>query len=60
MTELKIVLQPDEFAALEAGRKQHGRIYTAEMFARLLIRDELIRMGLLGLPRENRSKGARR
>lgn len=60
MNSITITLQPDEFGAFEKARNQHGRFYSSETFARLLIRDELIRMGVLGMPAGNRSRGARR
>jgi hypothetical protein len=56
--KIEIELNPEEAAAFEAFRQGHGRLYTEPTAARLLVRDELTRMGLLPLPRQNRSRWA--
>jgi hypothetical protein len=54
-------LAPDEAAALEQFRRAHRQgALSSESAARLLIRDELIRMGILKLPGDNRARGAKR
>jgi hypothetical protein len=61
VNSITVTLQPDEIGAFEKARAQHRNgFYSAETFARLLIRDELIRMGVLRMPGDNRAKGARR
>jgi hypothetical protein len=56
-TALLIQLNADERAALQRFRDKHPRDYSEAQAARLLLRDALIGIGDLPLPRENRGKG---
>lgn len=60
MRELTIRLADDEWAALDKAAYEHRGFYPVDVMARLLLRDELIRMGLLALPMSNRSRRAKR
>lgn len=57
-TRLEIDLSDEEAAALDRFRAAHPRPYTPAQAARLLIRDQLIAMSDLPLPRANRSRWA--
>lgn len=60
-TPLLVGLNAEEREALARARAQHrdGSLSEAQ-FARLLIRDGLIAMGILALPRANRGRRAGR
>lgn len=57
---LQLVLTREEHDALVKAAHGHTTPHPEGLMARLLIRDALIGMGLLALPRINRSKWAGR
>lgn len=56
---LHIELSGDEMDALWRVSREDFAGKSLEAVARKLIRDELVRMGIMALPAENRSRGAR-
>lgn len=55
---LQIELSGDEMDAPWRGSREDFAGKSPEAVARKLIRDELVRMGIMPLPAENRSRGA--
>jgi hypothetical protein len=57
---ITVQLSADEHAALERARIECFPNASLAAMARKLIRDDLVRQGLMPLPRENRSRWAGR